>query len=69
MLQYLEINHIHVALLGLTISTSSMSFYNHSNKSVYQPMDSIPTCTTVLLMFYNQVNDISDSECVYGHWH
>lgn len=46
MLQYLEINHIHVALLGLTISTSSMSFYNHSNKSVYQPMDSIPTCTT-----------------------
>lgn len=48
MVPYLEINHIHVALLGLTISTSSMSSYNHSNKSVYQPMDSIPTTTSVL---------------------
>lgn len=48
MVPYLEINHKHAALLGLTISTSSMSSYNHSNKSVYQPMDSIPTTTNVL---------------------
>lgn len=48
MVPYLEINLIHVALLGLTISTSSMSFYNHSNKSVYQPMDNIPTTANVL---------------------
>lgn len=61
MVPYLEINHIHVALLGLTISTSSMSSYNHSNKSVYQPMDKIPTTTNVL--------QSSKSECVYGHWH
>lgn len=48
MVPYLEINHKHAALLGLTISTSSMSSYNHSNKSVYQPMDSIPTTANVL---------------------
>lgn len=48
MVPYLEINHKHAALLGLTISTSSMSSYNHSNKSVYQPMDKIPTTTNVL---------------------
>lgn len=58
MVPYLEINHIHVALLGLTISTILINqFINRW------------TASLLLQMFYNQVNDVSDSECVYGHWH
>lgn len=61
MVPYLEINHIHVALLGKTISTSSTILINQFINRW--------TASLLLLMFYNQVNEVSDSECVYGHWH